>query len=237
MTISIIVPVFNEENSVIQLLEQLDKLDFPKFVEWAEIIVVDDCSSDLSESKIKNYKSSKLPISVIRNSTNKGKGYSVKKGVEIAKGDIFIFQDADLELLPSDIPSILNAMYQLNIEFVNGSRYLPGLVRPLHSYRRYVGNRLFSIMASLFINLKITDLACGYKAIHKNLYKQLNLQENGFGFEAEILIKAMKVKKNNIAEVPVHYFPRNMGEGKKFRNIDGFKIFFKIIKYALLRSH
>jgi glycosyltransferase involved in cell wall biosynthesis len=234
MNLSIIVPVYNEENFVIQLLEQLEQQKYPDYVQKIEIIVVDDCSSDQTELKLSIYKAQKYSLTIVRNKHNQGKGYSVKKGIEIAKGDIFLFQDADLELSPRDIPRLLDAMHELNVEFVNGSRYLPGLVRPLHSYRRYLGNRLFSIMASFFINLKITDLACGYKAIHRKLYEKLDLKENGFGFEAEILIKAMKVKKNNIAEVPVLYFPRNSGEGKKFKNIDGLKIFFKIIRYALM---
>jgi glycosyltransferase involved in cell wall biosynthesis len=235
MNISVIVPVFNEENYILPLLEQLDTVLWPTFVKSVEIIVVNDCSSDLSAEKIADFNPLNLVVKVIHNQQNRGKGYSVKKGIEQALGDVFVFQDADLELLPADIPSLLEAMYRLNIEFINGSRYMPGLVRPLHSYRRYLGNRIFSILASFFINLKITDLACGFKIIHRNLYEKLKLNEDGFGFEAELLIKAMQVKRNNIAEVPVHYFPRNAGEGKKIRNIDGLKVFFKIIRYALFR--
>ena len=85
------------------------------------------------------------------------------------KGDLLLIQDADLELYPEDIPSMLNAMDELGVLFVNGSRYLPGVNRPLFAYNRYLGNKFFSFLTSLIINVKITDMACGYKLITKEL--------------------------------------------------------------------
>jgi glycosyltransferase involved in cell wall biosynthesis len=166
---------------------------------------------------------------------NSGKGAAVKAGFEIASGNVLMVQDADSELLPADIPSLLQAMHQLNVQFVNGSRYLPGIVRPISSYKRYLANRLFTFFTSLLIDVKFTDMACGYKVIHRDLYQQLKIRENRFGFEAELIIKAMRVKRNNVAEVPVNYFPRNNGEGKKLKNSDGFKILWTVMKYGLFR--
>ncbi|MFM7105543.1 MAG: glycosyltransferase family 2 protein, partial [Flavobacteriales bacterium] len=121
------------------------------------------------------------------------------------------------------------------VEFINGSRYLPGVYRPLASYRRYLANKFFTWLTSVIINVRLTDMACGYKLFTRSLYNQILLRENRFGFEAELIIKAMRIKRNNIAEVPVRYFPRNEGEGKKLRNTDGFKIMWTIIKYGLLK--
>jgi glycosyltransferase involved in cell wall biosynthesis len=166
---------------------------------------------------------------------NKGKGAAVRFGIEHAKGNTFLIQDADLELRPQDIPRMIECMQELSIEFVNGSRYMEGVNRPLSSYKRYLGNKFFTFLTAFLINVKITDMACGYKLVHKNLYDHLRLTENRFGFEAELIIKALRVKRNNIAEVPVHYFPRNEGEGKKLRNSDAFKILWTIIRFGLFK--
>jgi hypothetical protein len=99
-----------------------------------------------------------------------------------------------------------------------------------------LGNRLFTSLTAIIINVKITDMACGYKLIHRNLYQRIQLAEDRFGFEAELIIKALRIKKNNIAEVPVRYFPRNEGEGKKLRNSDAFKILWTIIKFGLFKA-
>ena len=124
---------------------------------------------------------------------------------------------------------------ETNVQFINGSRYLPGVVRPLASYRRYWGNKFFTNLTSILINVRLTDMACGYKLIHRDLYKQINLKEDRFGFEAELIIKALRIKRNNVAEVPVRYFPRNAGEGKKLNNMDALKILWTIVKYGVLR--
>ena len=171
----------------------------------------------------------------IKLEANSGKGAAVRTGFKNANGDVFLIQDADLELLPSDIPSMLTAMKKLDVEFINGSRYMAGISRPLSSYRRYLGNKFFTFLTSVLINVKLTDMACGYKLVKRSLIEKLKLKENRFGFEAEMIIKAMRVKKNNVAEVPVHYFPRNEGEGKKLKNSDGFKILWTITKYGLFR--
>ena len=152
-----------------------------------------------------------------------------------AKGDTFLIQDADLELSPEDIPLMIETMQKLNVGFINGSRYMPGVYRPLSSYRRYLFNKLFTLITSVLINVRLTDMACGYKLFTRELYDKISLKENRFGFEAELIIKAMRIRKNNIAEIPVHYYPRNEGEGKKLKNIDGFRIFKTIFKYGVLR--
>lgn len=234
MFLSIIIPVFNEQDTIGIVLEKINELNFPDFVRKSEIVVVNDFSTDKSADIIDAYKG-KIPLMHIKLEANSGKGAAVRTGFKNANGDVFLIQDADLELLPSDIPSMLTAMKKLDVEFINGSRYMAGISRPLSSYRRYLGNKFFTFLTSVLINVKLTDMACGYKLVKRSLIEKLKLKENRFGFEAEMIIKAMRVKKNNVAEVPVHYFPRNEGEGKKLKSSDGFKILWTITKYGLFR--
>lgn len=235
MNLSIIVPCYNEMESIGEVLDKLFSLTLPEVVNNLEVIVIDDCSRDHSYKIVEGYTKKYNNLRLFRHEVNKGKGAAVHYGFQIARGDVFLIQDADLELDPDDIPSMINAMRKLSVEFVNGSRYMPGALRPLSSYRRYMANRLFTFITSVLINVKLTDMACGYKMIHKNLVEKLHLRENRFGFEAELIIKALRIKKNNIVEVPIQYFPRNVGEGKKLSNKDAFKIIWTIIKYGLFK--
>ncbi len=235
MNLSIIIPVYNEEKLVLQVIDRLLSLSYPAHVSSYEIVVVDDCSSDHTYSVIENHTAGNPKIKLYKHSINKGKGAAVRTGIESSTGDVLLIQDADLELTPSDIPLMLDTMHELRVEFINGSRYMPGKIRPLYSYKRYYFNKLFTHLTSILIDVRLTDMACGYKLFTRKIYDQISLKENRFGFEAELIIKAIRLKKTLIAEVPVHYFPRNIGDGKKIRNIDGLKIFWTIVKYGLFR--
>ena len=235
MVLSVIIPLYNEEDSIIEVIKKLMAMNLPHNIERKEIIIVDDCSEDNSYKNVEEFISNLSDIKLFKHNKNKGKGAAVKTGINNSTGDIFIIQDADTELDPQDIPKMIEVMNELNIEFVNGSRYIAGINRTLSSYKRYLANKLFTFLTSIMINVKITDVACGYKLFKKTLYDKLHLQEDRFGFEAELIIKALRVKKNNVAEVPVKYFPRNEGEGKKLKNSDAFKILWVIFKYGMLR--
>jgi glycosyltransferase involved in cell wall biosynthesis len=236
MTIDIVIPLYNEEELILQVLDILEEVKFPEFISARKIIIVDDGSTDNSFQAVKNYIVNKQDHYVLlQMARNSGKGAAVRHGIDYGTGDLIFIQDADLELYPHDLPVMLLAMKSLNVQFVNGSRYLAGIPRPLSSYRRYLGNRFFTLLTSIFINVKLTDMACGYKLFSRELYNKLHLRENRFGFEAEIILKALKIRKNNITEVPVNYFPRNEAEGKKFRSLDAFKILFKIFRYAFFK--
>jgi glycosyltransferase involved in cell wall biosynthesis len=235
MKLSIIIPLYNEPETVLQVLDQLLKLNLPAFVESREIVIVDDCSTDNSYKIVEQYTLLHPELILLHHEKNMGKGCAVRTGINKSSGDVILIQDSDLELSPSDIPSMLNAMQELNIEFINGSRYLHGIIRPLASYHRYIVNKLFTWLTSIIINVRLTDMACGYKLFTRSLYDKINLKENRFGFEAELIIKALRVKRNNVAEVPVKYFPRREGEGKKLKPFDGIKILWTIFKYGILR--
>lgn len=235
MNLSIIIPLYNEGKLICTTLEKVLSVQFPSCVKTFEVIIVDDCSNDDSNKNVADYIVNKPNVRLFKHDINKGKGAAVRTGMNEAIGDVFLIQDADLELSPLDIPLMLQTMEDLKVGFINGSRYMPGVYRPLSSYRRYLFNKLFTLITSILINVRLTDMACGYKLFSRELYDKIILRENRFGFEAELIIKAMRIRKNNIAEVPVRYFPRNEGEGKKLKNIDGLRIFKTIFKYGVLR--
>jgi glycosyltransferase involved in cell wall biosynthesis len=233
MKISIVIPSFNEEASIREVIRHVYSVKYPEFISSIEVIAVNDCSTDSTLQKLNGAKEDFPELIVVDNEMNMGKGASVRRGFSHATGDVLFVQDADFELSPQDIPRMLEAMKELNVEFVNGSRYMPGVLRPLASYRRYLANRLFTFFVSVLIDVKLTDMACGHKLIHRNLLNQITLRENRFGFEAELILKALKIKKNNIVEVPVRYVPRTQQEGKKLKFKDAFKILLTIIRYGV----
>jgi glycosyltransferase involved in cell wall biosynthesis len=233
LNLTIIIPLFNESNTIVNVLDRICNINFPEFIEKWEVVIVNDCSIDNSKSIVESYIDNKANFSLINHQINQGKGASIRSGADKMKGNVLLIQDADLELYPEDIPSMLEAMVELNVLFVNGSRYLPGVNRPLFAYNRYLGNKFFSFLTSLLINVKITDMACGYKLITKKLFDQINPQEKRFAIEAELMLKALKIQRNIITEVPVRYLPRNKGEGKKLKNSDAIKVLWKIIKVGV----
>jgi glycosyltransferase involved in cell wall biosynthesis len=235
MKLSIVIPFYNEQDTVLKVLGQVKSVQWPEYLDSYEVICVNDASEDSGEERVLEFIKGLDNFSLTSLERNMGKGAAVRKGFEAANGDLYFIQDADLELIPDDIPSMLDAMLELNVQFVNGSRYLPGVNRALSSYRRYIGNKFFTFLTSILINVKLTDMACGYKLFHKELYESIELKEDRFGFEAELILKALRIKKNNVAEVPVHYFPRNKGQGKKIKNIDGLRILKTIFLYGVLR--
>src|SRR5210317_54201 len=126
MNLSIVIPLYNEQDDVLVTLDELVKTDFGDLLDEVEFIVVDDCSSDNSYENVRKYISDKPNFKLIKHEINQGKGAAVKTGFSHATGDVFFIQDADLELSPSDIPAMVSAMKELKVELVNGSRYLPG---------------------------------------------------------------------------------------------------------------
>ncbi len=237
MNISIIIPLYNEEQLVIQLLKELRQVQYPSVVKSVEIVVVDDASTDQSYNAVLQFIQNQNGIKLYKHEYNQGKGAAVKTGVSKSTGSVILIQDADLELTPHDIPSLIIAMHELKVPFVNGSRYLPGVLRTQASFKRYFANKIFTLITSIFIDVHLTDMACGFKLVSKELFEKLQLRENRFGFEAELLIKCGRLGKNWIAEVPVRYIPRNAGEGKKLKNSDGFRIMKTIIKYGLFKRN
>ena len=225
---SIIIPVFNEEKTIKPILDKvLEQKEYNK-----EIIVIDDCSSDKTKFLIENEYADKVKL--ISNNQNYGKGYCIRKGIEIANGDITLIQDADLEYDPTDYIKILTPLLDGRADVVYGSRFLgDGEKRVLYFWHR-VGNFILTLLSNSLSNLNLTDMEVGYKAFKTKILKEIKLNENRFGFEPEITAKIAK-KKLKIFEVGIKYYGRTYLEGKKINWKDGISAIYCILKYNLFK--
>ena len=229
--LSIIIPVFNERNTILKILAQIEKLkDLTK-----EIIIVDDCSTDgtteiLKKLNIKKYKT-------VYHKKNLGKGAAIKSAVKFITGDIVIIQDADLEYDPRDYKKIIHFIKNNQYQAVYGSRVLGKKrysAKNFSSIYRIFFNHILTIFSNIINQQNLTDAHTCYKAFSVKLFKSFNLQENGFSFCPEVTTK-ISLKKISIKEVPINYYGRSYNEGKKIKIKDGFKALFTIIKYRYIK--
>ena len=227
MKVSIIIPCYNEEKTIEKILDKilnLKDLDL-------EIIIVDDKSSDFSRDIITEKLKNKID-KVILNDKNYGKGYSIRKGIQAASGEILIIQDADLEYDPKDYEKILEPFKLGVADVVYGSRFIGSEKKRVLYFWHTVGNKFLTLISNIFTNLNLTDMEVGYKAFKTNILKDINLKENRFGFEPEVTAKIAK-KSLRVYEVGISYFGRKYSEGKKITWRDGFSAIRCIIKYNL----
>ena len=227
MKVSIIIPCYNEEKTIEKILDKilnLKDLDL-------EIIVVDDKSSDLSRNIITEQLKNKID-KVILNDKNYGKGYSIRKGIEEASGEVLIIQDADLEYDPKDYEKILEPFKLGVADVVYGSRFIGSDKKRVLYFWHTIGNKFLTLFSNIFTNLNLTDMEVGYKAFKTSILKDINLKENRFGFEPEVTAKIAK-KSLRVYEVGISYFGRKYIDGKKITWRDGFSAIRCILKYNL----
>ena len=237
MLISIIVPVYNEEKTVKEILEKINELDF-----WSkntnlskEIIVVDDKSIDGTVEKLKNLKDTGKIDNLIFHEINQGKGAAIRSGLKEAIGEIIIIQDADLEYDPKDYSRLIKPIIDGKADVVYGSRFLGGTSdghRVLYFWHR-VANAILTLFSNILTDMNLTDMETGYKAFKKDSLKSITLKENRFGFEPEITIKLAK-KRLRFFEVSVSYNGRTYEEGKKIGFKDGIRALYCLIHYKFL---
>ena len=203
-----------------------------------EIIIIDDCSKDLTREIISK-ECNNLYSKIIYLDKNYGKGYALRKGFEIATGEIIIIQDADLEYNPNDYYKLLDPIINDNSKVVYGSRVMPGgiRVRPnsIDTYLRVLANNLLTFLSNLFNNQKLTDAHTCYKVFKRNLLEKIVLKENRFSFCPEFTAKISRLGIN-IKEVPISYEGRTHSQGKKITFIDGLSAIYAIIKYNFFKS-
>ena len=226
MKLSIIIPCYNEENTIEKIVDKV--LEATKNIE-KELIVVDDFSNDKTRSIIEKNLKNKIDL-VVLNLKNYGKGYSLREGIKKANGDIIIIQDADLEYDPNDYNKLIDPIKNNLADVVYGSRFLGVSDRRVLYFWHTVGNKILTLLSNMFSNLNLTDMEVCYKAFKSDVIKNINLEENRFGFEPEITAKIAKLNIR-IFEVGVAYFGRKYDDGKKITWKDGFSAIRCIIKY------
>ena len=224
--LSVVVPVFNECDTVTRLLGRVQALPVP-----LEIIVVDDCSTDGTRDVLARLQS--IPnVKVILKDQNEGKGAALRTGFEHANGNVVIVQDADLEYDPRDIPSLLRPIVEDKADVVYGSRYLNRDLTVGSSGVHQFGNWVLTVMSNLMTGMELTDMETCYKAIRRDLLQSMNLEQNRFGFEPEVTAKLAKLDVR-IEELPVRYAARDWDEGKKIGIKDAIATIYCIFRYSL----
>jgi len=230
MKISVVIPCFNEKDTISEIIEKVKKEN--KYIK--EIIVIDDCSTD-GTREILNEKISEKIDKIILNDKNFGKGYSVRRGVKEATGDIILIQDADLEYDPVDYPRLIEPIIKGNADVVYGSRFMGSDEKRVLYFWHSVGNFFLTTLSNMLSNLNLTDMENCFKVFKSDIIKNIDLKENRFGFEPEITAKIAK-KNIRIYEVGVKYYGRNYSQGKKITWKDGFSALRCIFIYNLFSN-
>jgi glycosyltransferase involved in cell wall biosynthesis len=224
MKLSIIIPVFNEEKTIINLLKKVNSVDYgiP-----TEIIVVNDGSTDRTHENLLKIKKSIKNINIISYKKNKGKGHAIKQGIKNMSGDIMIIQDADFEYDPNQIPTLIKPIMNGQYKIVYGSRFLGSYENMKFTF--LFGNKVLTFITNVLFKSSLTDVETCYKVIHKSVLKELNLESDGFEIEAEITAKILK-NGYKIKEIPVTYKARTKEAGKKIKVSDGLRNLLVLIK-------
>jgi glycosyltransferase involved in cell wall biosynthesis len=223
--LSVIIPVYNEENTIFEILNQVCDQEVV-----SEILVIDDCSSDRSSEIIRSYSDQR--IKYFKHQKNLGKGAAISLGLKEFSGDYVLIQDADLEYSPYEYEELLEPIREKKADAVFGSRFMSGKSRRVLYYWHSLGNHFLTTLSNIFTNLDLTDMETCFKLMSHQVGKALRLEENRFGIEPELTaqIAAMRVK---IFEVAVSYNGRTYADGKKITWKDGFSAIRCIIKYNL----
>ncbi len=229
MKVSIVIPCYNEKNTIEKIVEAVRSA----LIQSKEIIVVDDCSQDGTQAVLKE-KLSQMVDRIIYHPANRGKGAALRSGFAAATGDIILVQDADLEYSPEDYPLLLEPIMSGKADAVFGSRFMGGRPHRVLFFWHMVGNRFLTLLSNIFTNLNLTDLETGYKAFKAPVIKSIQIEEDRFGVEPEIVAKLARTGRR-IYEVGISYSGRTYAEGKKINWKDGVSAIYAILKYNLGR--
>ena len=234
--LSIIIPVYNEERTILQVLNKLVTIKLIQSVE-RELVIVNDNSTDESEKIILNFKKDnpKTEIQYFKHEKNKGKGAALNTAFSKVTGDIIIIQDADLEYDPEEFNRLLKPILDGFADVVYGSRFKGSNAHRALFFWHTVGNNFLTFLSNMFSNLNLTDMETCYKMIKKEIIQSIEINENRFGIEPEITAKISKIKGVRIYEVGISYYGRTYEEGKKIGWKDGFRAIYCIVKYNVFK--
>ncbi|HLV99358.1 MAG TPA: glycosyltransferase family 2 protein [Ktedonobacterales bacterium] len=225
MDVSVIVPVYNEQATIQQVIALLQQVPYSK-----EVIIVDDCSTDGTQAILQQ---TTWPgnVQIYYHPRNMGKGAAIRTGVQHVTKDIVVIQDADLEYDPKDLEVVLKPIIEGKADVVYGSRFLG--VHEAILFWNYLGNKLLTLATNLLYHKSLTDMETGYKAFRTPILKSLKIRCNRFDFEPEITAKVLK-RRYCIHEVPISYAGRDYLEGKKITWLDAFPALWALVKYRFV---
>ncbi|MFC2025643.1 glycosyltransferase family 2 protein [Chloroflexota bacterium] len=226
MNITVIIPVYNEINTIEEIIRRVQKTEIPN-----EILIVDDGSIDGTRALLQNL-DGQGNIRVILKEQNQGKGSAVVTGIDNAAGELIIIQDADLEYDPRDYSALLEPIYEDIADVVYGSRFLGGPRRPT-MFWHMVANKMLTLLTNILYDNILTDMETGYKIFRREILLGITIHAKRFNFEPEFTAKILK-RKVRIYEVPIRFTPRDYDEGKKIKISDAFEAVWTLIKYRFV---
>ena len=225
--LSIVIPVFNERNTVVEIVRRVRQVELPGDLD-RELIIVDDGSTDGTREVLDQLRDS--TVRIIKNPSNRGKGHALRTGFAAATGDLVIVQDADLEYDPEDYPRLINPVLRGKARVVYGSRFTGERRNML--FLHWVGNRFLSLLTNVLYNSTLSDMETCYKLFDRELLNTLTLVSDSFEIEAEVTAKLLK-RRVRIYEVPISYAGREFDEGKKITWRDGITALWTLLKYRV----
>jgi glycosyltransferase involved in cell wall biosynthesis len=226
--LSVVIPVFNERNTIMEIIRNVEGVSLPGLEK--EILIIDDFSTDGTRDILKEHIEGRNGIRVLYHDCNRGKGAALRTGITQTRGDIVLIQDADLEYDPQEYPRLLTPILAGKADVVYGSRFVGGESRRVLFYWHYVGNKFLTTLSNMFTNINLTDMETCYKVFRGEIIRTIRIEEDRFGFEPEITAKVARMG-SRIYEVGISYDGRTYSEGKKINWKDGVRAIWCIIKY------
>ncbi len=224
MKISVIIPVYNEVNTITEIISRVKDVGLDK-----ELIIVDDFSTDGTRDLLHKMDGSR-DMRILYHEKNMGKGAALRTGFQHVSGDIVIIQDADLEYNPQEYHKLIRPIIDNRADVVYGSRFITTEERRVLFFWHYMGNSFLTLLSNIFTNLNLSDMETCYKVFKADIVKRLKIEEDRFGFEPEITAKIAKMRCR-IYEVGISYSGRDYSEGKKIGWKDGVRAIWCIVKY------